>query len=492
MPEPALLPKWQLDTRHSASFLRLLKQLQQHRGFRFIPVVFNDPAYRDRLIAHIAHCLDKSTEQIDLSQWGQGFDELLSYLKTIAISNTAVHLTHYEDYQADKSSLGDLFYQLNYRRETFAEQAPCFVLLWLTATDTKQLALKAPDLWNWRYQSFDFSIQKKSSPLTELTFQERENLDVQASKERLESIAVALERLPLDDQGRPGLLEEKANLEYRFGDWQSAEQDFDNAITLYEASEDKFSAANTMRQRANLYQSIGKIDQALAELQSALTLFDQLKANREHAITLGDIARIKVSKGEVDDALALHQQRIQVFEALGDQREKALALGDIARIKASKGQIEEALDLYQQELEVMEALGDQRSRAFTLGGIAHIKFSKGEVDDALALHQQEIEVYEALGDQRSRAITLDDIARIKSDKGQINEAITLYQESLDMVKKLGDLKGIAIVGNRFGQILVDQQDPQAKDILQISQQAYQKLGKQEDVARLQQIIEQIS
>jgi tetratricopeptide (TPR) repeat protein len=227
-------------------------------------------------------------------------------------------------------------------------------------------------------------------------------------------------------------------------------------LEVYEVLGDRRERAVVLGDIARIITAKGEVDAALALHEERLKVYEALGDRRSRAIALGDIAEILKAKGEIDQALALHREELQVYETLGDRRSRAVTLGEIARILGDKGEVDQALALHQEQQQIFEALGDRRARAVTLGDIARIMTTKGEVDAALALHQERLTVYEALGDRRSRAVTLGDIAWIMTDKGEVDKALALQKERLAVNRELGDQNEIATASYDIGQIYLSQ------------------------------------
>jgi tetratricopeptide (TPR) repeat protein len=310
-------------------------------------------------------------------------------------------------------------------------------------------------------------------------------------------------------------------------------------LRIYEALGDRVSRAVALGEIARIMTAEGDVNEALALHRERLQIFEALSDRRERAVTLGDIARIMSAKGDVNEALALHRERLQICEALADGRERAATLGEIARIMSAKGDVDEALELHRQQRQIFEALEDRRSRAAVLGDIGRIMRDKGDLDAALKLHQEQLQIYEALGDRGSRAVALGDIAQIIMAKGEVDVALGLQNERLEVNRQLGDQDGIAAAHFDIAQIQLVQakenrdanvfqlaigalmesfeifvrigrldgicvsglvlgeifaaagQNDEAREILQVSLDAFRKLGRAEEASQAEELLRQL-
>ena len=453
---PPSRESWELDSRHSGCLLRLRKLLVTASGFRLVLLEFNDPRYRDRIIRQVDG-FPMKTAALVLDESVDSFDEFERRLSALAGQCQAVHVLNLERWLADDKTRESRFKGFNYHREALAERCPFTLLLWMIAPDIKAFALKAPDLWAWRTDVFDFSFRPAliSAPVVERSI-ERGSASARERQERIAEIESYLDRELRKDGSSALLLVELGQLHGDLGNPDAALRSLERALAIFRETDDRRQAAMAQGLMADIEAAQGNTDKALETYREILKLFEELGDVRERAVTLGDIARIKVAKGEVDEALKLHQEALTVFQALGDQRSRAVTLGDIARIKVAKGEVDEALKLHQDRLTVFQALGDVRERAVTLGQIADVYQDRGQLDEALRIRQEELlPVFERLGDVRSRAVTLGQIADVYQDRGQLGEALRIRQEELlPAFERLGDVRSRAVTLRKIAEVLI--------------------------------------
>lgn len=161
---PPSLESWELDSRHSGCLLRLRKLLVTASGFRLVLLEFNDPRYRDQIIRQVDGFPVK-TAALVLDESVDSFDKFERCLSALAGQCQAVHVLNLERWLADDKTRESRFKGFNYHREALAERCPFTLLLWMIASDIKAFALKAPDLWAWRTDVFDFLPDLPRFPL---------------------------------------------------------------------------------------------------------------------------------------------------------------------------------------------------------------------------------------------------------------------------------------------------------------------------------------
>ena len=71
------------------------------------------------------------------------------------------------------------------------------------------------------------------------------------------------------------------------------------------------------------------------------------------------------------------------------------------------------------------------------------------------------------------------------EQGDREQALPCLVESFQIFQQTGRVDGLSVVGRALGRGLLQTDPVQAAEVLRISQQAYQTLGKSEEVAQIQ-------
>ena len=314
---PQSLESWEMDSRHSGCLLRLRKLLVTASGFRLVLLEFNDPRYRDQIIRQVDGFPVKMAALV-LDETVDSFDEFERRLSALADQCQAAHVLNLERWLADDKTRESRFKGFNYHREALAERCPFTLLLWMIAPDIKAFALKAPDLWAWRTDVFDFS--SRPAPISTPVVERNVVRGSASAGERQERIAE---------------IEEYLDRELR--------KDGSSALLLLELGQ--------------LYGDLGNPSAALSALERALAIYRETDDRRQAAMARGLMADIEAAMGNTDEALETYEEILKVFEGLGDVRERAVTLGKIADVYQARGQWDEALRIYQEEeLPVYERL----------------------------------------------------------------------------------------------------------------------------------------
>ena len=462
-PEP-----WRLESRHSGELMRLHKRINAMSGFRLIFLDFNNPIYRDSLIQNINNATPKKMAVLPLENTLSDFVKIETRLFDLANRYDAIHITHIENWLTENKSAIDLFQGFNYHRETIAEKCPVTLLFWMIARDIKDFALTAQDMWNWRTDVFNFTIESQTRTIKANETFDSTNVSKADRLTRIEEIKQYLHNTNQTGSAKANLFAELGGVYRSMGQWSEANDNFDKAKALYLELDDRRNEAIILGEQAEILKYKGEIDEALNLHQKRLKVFEVLGDVREKALTLGRIADILQTRGQLDEALKIREhEQLPVYEQLGDVHSKALTLGKIADILQARGQLDEALKIREHdELPVFEQLGDVREKAVTRGKIADILQARGQLDEALKIREHEqLPVYEQLGDVHSKAVTLGQIADILQARGQLDEALKIREhEQLPVFELLGDVRSLLVGRAKVAMLLwqIDAQNNVAK------------------------------
>jgi tetratricopeptide (TPR) repeat protein len=451
---------WELQPEHTGELIRLNRLLEGAAGrFALIVAQYNQPAYRDYLIESLGTptpntALDANTLP--------DFIAFESYLETHSGEPGPLHLTGLDrwlHHDAEHPEGLERLQAFNLHRDWIAKLCRRPLVLWLLEHQVREFARQAPDAWEWRAGTLDFSVRFEPSGLA---LPERVDHGSAPREERLARIGEIREFLDrhdakLSERERSLLWDELGELYQDVGEWSQALDAFQNKRAACERMDDRRGAAQARGKMSFILWMCGDLDQALDELNAALPVFDSLGDMHSKAVTQGKIADILQARGQLDEALRIRvEEQLPVYERLGDVRSKTMTRGKIADILQARGQLDESLRIrVEEELPVYERLGDVRSKTMTRGKIADILQARGQLDEALRIRvEEQLPVYEQLGDMREKAVTQGRIADILQARGQLDEALRIrVEEELPVFERLGDMRSKAVTQGKIADIL---------------------------------------
>jgi calcineurin-like phosphoesterase family protein len=280
---------WSLDSLHSGGFLRLQNHLTHKTGFQLHISEFNNILYRDSVIRHIARTFKTNTLLLD--ERIIDFEEFKRNLQSNAKEYQVLHILNLEIWLADLNTRNRRFEGFNYYREELAEHCSLALMLWMTKADIMYFALKAPDLWAWRTQVYDFSwqIKQDKTPIIGLGMAD-ENISPQV-------VRALIKKAKNNIKSLPNYLCEDAAIY-----WQNI---------------------------GDLYRKIGDNKKALSAFEEASSIFEAMDDKRRSHLTLRSMIDIKASLEITEETFKNYIISLRIFETLGDIEQQRESLQKI-------------------------------------------------------------------------------------------------------------------------------------------------------------------
>lgn len=249
-----------------------------------------------------------------------------------------------------------------------------------------------------------------------------------------------------------------------------------------ESKETRFIRASVnLRMGRDLIQK-GVFHAAEEKLQEAISEFRKGEYEYDAAVTAIEIARLRSLAGDEAGAMKLHEINLRIFERLGEVRSRAITLREIASLRSKSGDVAGAMRLHEETLLVFEQLGDLREQALTLGAIARLRSQVGDAAGARAFQMQYLGLMRELNDLVGIANAQYYLAGLDIEENRPDDALPRLGESWNIVFKIGRADGIAFVGKLYGQLLATTDQSKAISVLRTSLEAFQRLGRTEEVA----------
>ncbi|MDK2977929.1 MAG: hypothetical protein PWP52_643 [Bacteroidales bacterium] len=137
----------------------------------------------------------------------------------------------------------------------------------------------------------------------------------------------------------------------RFNNYNKAINLIQEALFVYEKSDDKLNIATAIKDLGVIYYYLGNENSALEEYQKALLLYRDLENNQGIAQCLNNIGMIFRLKGNYALAIEYLEKSLELKYLLNNEPGIANSLGNIGHVYASAGDYDKALDYYNKMLE---------------------------------------------------------------------------------------------------------------------------------------------
>jgi len=199
-----------------------------------------------------------------------------------------------------------------------------------------------------------------------------------------------------------------------------------------------YNNAHKMEEQAKSKEDFLK---AKDKFQQALKIFEQSNDQKGIARTLHSIAFIEQKFGNYAKALEYYEKSLEIDRKLGDVKGEGTSLNNIGLVYKSWGQYAKALEYYEKALEIMRRLGDAQQEGAILNNIAEAYDAAGNTVKALVYYEECLTIQSKLGDVQGQEVTLEKIAELYERLHLYTRALESYEKVLEIKKKTGDVFG---------------------------------------------------
>ncbi|MCX5861519.1 MAG: tetratricopeptide repeat protein [Deltaproteobacteria bacterium] len=212
-------------------------------------------------------------------------------------------------------------------------------------------------------------------------------------------------------------------------------------VSCAQSSREGWGMYNNARKMGEQAKSKEDFLKAKDKFQQALKIFEQSNDQKGIARTLHSIAFIEDKFGNYAKALEYYEKSLPIFRKIGDVKGEGVTLNNIGLVYNSWGQYSKALEYYEKALEIMRRLGDAQQEGAILNNIAEAYDAAGNTVKALVYYEECLTIQSKLGDVQGQEVTLEKIAELYERLHQYTRALESYEKVLEIKKKTGDVFG---------------------------------------------------
>ncbi|MEQ9354481.1 tetratricopeptide repeat protein [Coleofasciculus chthonoplastes] len=228
------------------------------------------------------------------------------------------------------------------------------------------------------------------------------------------------------------LLHQRAIAEQHSGEIKKAEEYYQQALKNC-PQEDKEQRAEIIFHFATLKTDQEDFEEAIKLYDQCLVTFENMGNTIGQAGALNNLGIIKAKLGHIEEGISLLERSIPIFESIDHNRGKVGALNCLGTLKIAQGKVEEAILDYQESIELDDRV---ESKAVTLSTLGIIQSSKGNTDEAITLYQEALAIYKGIGDILGKGRTLKMLGQLLADrKKQFTTALDYLQQSLEILQR---------------------------------------------------------
>ncbi len=213
--------------------------------------------------------------------------------------------------------------------------------------------------------------------------------------------------------------------------------EFEQALKMFQTSNDRHGEAVTLGFIANCYRKLEDLDKALDFGQQALRLKQDLADRDEIGKTHNQLGLIYWERADYGAAIQHLQKAIEIGSTVSDKELEGSAHNNLGLVFDERGDYKQSLEEYGKALELHRSTHFERGEGDTLGNIGGVYLLLGKFREALPYYQQALAISERLGLKPASSDDLGNIALCFAGTGDIDGALKSFDRALEIAHETG-------------------------------------------------------
>jgi tetratricopeptide (TPR) repeat protein len=239
---------------------------------------------------------------------------------------------------------------------------------------------------------------------------------------------------------------------YDNAQYDKAETIFAQSLRKSKELDDNTSKAESLRKQGQLFRKQRKIDLALEKFNEALSISTVMNDKNSMAKIMNSIAIAYYREKRFDEALEYWLQAFNIAKEFDDKLKISKYVNNIGIWYWKDFDYSKAIDYYEQSLAIKEELGDTRNYGKTLNNLGEVYYDMGDFTSAIDHFNQSIAIKEKLKDQKGLNSTLFNLGEAQIYNSNYDDALPNFRRALSIANTLEDnyqmawgYKGIGII-----------------------------------------------
>ena len=267
-----------------------------------------------------------------------------------------------------------------------------------------------------------------------------------------------------------------AGLLHRDGPWADAIARHAAAVQAAQCAGDRRGQANALTCLGDAQRLAGDYLSAAQAQEQALSIYRDLGSRLGQANALNELGDMRRATGDYPAATEALQQALSIARELDDRRGQVIALNYLGDVRRLTGDYPAATEALQQALSIARELDDRRGQANALNHLGNLRLRTGDYPGAAQAQEQALSIYRDLGDRRGQAHALNDRAAVHQASGDPTRAEACYQQALELARAMARLWDEAHALAGLGRCAMANDAARAEALLRQALEIFQQIG----------------
>jgi DNA-binding winged helix-turn-helix (wHTH) protein/tetratricopeptide (TPR) repeat protein len=230
--------------------------------------------------------------------------------------------------------------------------------------------------------------------------------------------------------GVSAALAEIGRVQYTHGEYEAAEQTFQQALTIDEAIGNKTGSGMDLRFLADVRGMRGDLQNAAKFDRRALAIYREIDDKRNVAYTLLETAWVLKSGGDAASTLKIYDEAASVFRELSNEEGVALSTTEKGSSLIYLGELKEAEENCQEALKVFRRVNEKNTISRALFDLGNIAALQDRLEDSRRTFSEALAIEREAGDEELALSIQLELARVSKEQGHFAEARQEVNEAL--------------------------------------------------------------
>ena len=205
------------------------------------------------------------------------------------------------------------------------------------------------------------------------------------------------------------------------------------------AREYPLKRASALRFASGLEQVQGNLSTARTLAEEALALFESTEDARGGAGVLLTLGNVALMQGDLTGAQAYYERGLPLYRRFGERDGIARALTNLGVVMQAQGDLTGAVTVCEESLAFFRERGDSESAARVLGSLGEIAYTRGEDAEARMRLEEALTLFHQIGARNGTLVGyLCLLGAVSLRQGRMAEARTRMAEGLTLAGEIGD------------------------------------------------------
>jgi predicted ATPase/class 3 adenylate cyclase len=257
--------------------------------------------------------------------------------------------------------------------------------------------------------------------------------------------AKTVARQASDGRAEAAALRHVAMALHHDGHTDEAFQNFEQALALYEALNDRPRLGAVYANFANLQMDLGRMLEARASYEAALSLHREVGNRAGEGVAIGNLATLNHELGRVAEAHAAYGDALLIHCEAGSRLQEAITRCNLGVLAREQGELHEAAEHFRGALTIHREVGNRRGEGVVLGEIGHMHKALGEFDQAKIHYDNALQIHREVGNRRFEGGVLGGLGELLTRQGQTAPGLQALAASERLLREVDDPLDLAKV-----------------------------------------------